>query len=166
MGSLLTGGIEFSGQTINASYLYTKSGENQATLAENTRGKQFVMDEAGVGIYVPDDPTNPGNVAFADSSPYLRQQTSSYTKRTTETVILDGDHELPAGLKLDWTYAQSTAKLSEAKTQFGSKWFGPREFLDFSSAAVMSSFVPPPHRPWGTFSTSTRTSASEAPSTR
>lgn len=130
-GSLFTGGIEFSGQAINASYLYTKSGENQATLAENTRGKQFVMDEAGAGIYVPDDPTNPGNVAFADSSPYLRQQTSSYTKRTTETFILDGEHELPAGLKLDWTYSQSTATLSEAKTQFGSKWFGPREFFGF-----------------------------------
>ena len=129
-GGLATAGIEFGQNAINLTYLLTQSAEDTATLAEDTRGKEFYFPG-----YDPNDPNSPG-AGFEDvrAAPYIRTETLEYTERSTDTLQLSGRHTLPIeafgpeGLRFvapefEWSVAHSTATLDQPdKRQFGSFW--------------------------------------------
>jgi len=134
-GGLASVGIASDNHAVDLTYLYTKNVEDKATLAENTRGKEFYFPNYDVT-----DPNDPGNIAFG-ASPYLRTHTLEYTERTTSTLQLHGDHRLPYEIspesdstwirflepELDWTIARSTANFDQPdKRLFGAQW---RPFL-------------------------------------
>jgi hypothetical protein len=56
-GGLLSGAIESENHTLAATYLYTRDAEDSATLAEDTRGKEYFFPG-----YDPDDIENEGNL--------------------------------------------------------------------------------------------------------
>lgn len=123
LGTLATAGIETKNHSVSLAWLNSLTSEDSATLAEDTRGKQFFFPG-----YDPNNPTTPGH-AEADSAPYLRLETLQYTERTTDTVQLSGKHvfELQGGSMkspvLDWTASRSAANKSQPdKRVFGSKW--------------------------------------------
>jgi outer membrane receptor protein involved in Fe transport len=130
-GGLGAFGVETEHHSVGLTYLYTRTAEDTATLAEDTRGKEFFFPG-----YDPDDPTGPGNLpADILAAPYIRTETLQYTERTTQTLQLHGKHTLPTGEfglegfftflepELDWTLANSTATLDQPdKRQFGSLW--------------------------------------------
>jgi len=159
-GGLVTTGIEFGGQSVSAAYMYTRIAEDAATLAENTRGKEYYFP-----TYNRFDSRHPGN-AQRDLSPYLRTETLTYSERITETFQIRGEHKAPIaefGMdriltllppELDWTWAHSTARLWEPdKRQFGSMWWAR------SYNAGFPPWVPPfeteethrPYKPSATF---------------
>jgi len=130
-GALMSGAIESENNSIGATYLYTRDAEDTATLAEDTNGKEFFFPG-----YDPDDPDHPGNdPENRDFAPYLRTHALAYQERTTETIILRGDHRLPVGrvgiedfveiedVELDWTLSSSRATFYEPdKRLFGAVW--------------------------------------------
>jgi len=137
-GGLGTAGVEFENHRIGAAYYYARTTEDTATLAEDTRGKEFFFPD-----YDPDDPTGDGNTpGTRNSAPYIRTETLLYRERTTETLQFNGRHVFP-GLEflwlplhdgidgvfrplppeLDWTVSTSSADADEPdKRQFGSLW--------------------------------------------
>jgi len=144
-GGLGSIGLEAPGQRVGLSFLFTHSAEDSATLAEDTRGKEYYFPN-----YDPYDPTGPGNDPDSlNAAPYLRTQTLQYTERTTSTLQLAGEHELGldafriGGLAfrnpvLDWSLSHSTAVLDQPdKRQFGSLW------LPESFNPGVPPFVPP-----------------------
>ncbi len=130
-GALAVAGLESERHALNLTYLYTRSADDVATLAEDTRGKQYFFPG-----YEPNDPDSPGaSFDQVRAAPYLRTETLEYTERTTETYQLSGKHELPdpefalgtslrfAPPELAWSLATSTATLDQPdKRQFGSFW--------------------------------------------
>lgn len=123
LGTLATTGIETDNHSVTFAWLNSLTSEDSATLAQDTRGKQFFFPG-----YDPSNPTTPGH-AEADAAPYLRLETLQYTERTTDTLQLSGRHqfELQGGNmkspELDWTASRSSAnKYQPDKRVFGSKW--------------------------------------------
>ena len=129
-GGLGVVGLETENHSISLLTLYTRSAEDTATLAEDTRGKAFYFPG-----YNPNDPSNPGNQK-RDEAPYLRTETIEYTERTTQTVQLSGKHTLPfpelemehylkvLHPELDWSLSHNSAGLNQPdKRQFGSMWW-------------------------------------------
>ncbi len=153
-GGLGTLGVESENHSLNLIYLYTRIAEDEAVLAEDTRGKRFYFPG-----YDPDgDPFTDPLLTDNDrgAAPYLRTETLKYTERTTESLQLNGEHKLPdldLGVEdvikfrqpvLDWTLARSEAHLYEPdKRQFGSTW--APETLD----PGFPPFVPPSITPRG-----------------
>lgn len=133
-GGLGTVGLETDAHKLLLTALYTHTAEDVATLAEDTRGKEFFFPG-----YVPDDPNDPGNTAGRFSAPYIRTETLEYTERSTATLQLHGEHILPvagfgfgplafAAPELDWSLARSFAAMEQPdKRQFGSL-FLPESF--------------------------------------
>lgn len=133
-GGLGTAGIETTNHRLNLTYLYTRTAEDTATLAEDTRGKAYFFPG-----YDPNDPMAVGNTPTNRSAaPYIRTETLEYTERTTQTLQLNGRHTLPFGdfgiddvltfkaPVLDWILSTSSADLNQPdKRQFGSLWWGP-----------------------------------------
>jgi len=123
-GGLGTVGAETGNHKVNLVYLYTRTAEDTATLAEDTRGKQFFFPG-----YDPRNPSTPGHEERL-SAPWIRLETLEYTERVTDTLQLNGRHKLPfleLGIfrtpELDWTLAGSSARLNQPdKRQFGSLW--------------------------------------------
>ena len=130
-GALGVLGFEMPGHALKLVYLYTHVAEDTATLAENTRGKEFFFPG-----HDPNDPTTPGHdERFA--SPFIRAETLAYQERTTQTLQFSGKHTLPVGEytlvddaltllppELDWTFAVSSAEQNEPdKRQFGTSFF-------------------------------------------
>ncbi len=132
LGSL---GVEISEKhKINLTYLFSRTTDDTAILAEDTRGKQTFFPG-----YDPNDPSTPGH-SERDAAPYLRLETLEYVERETDTLQLHGEHTIPIGdfevadflsIKepiFDWTVALSTAsRLEPDKRQFGSVWYPQRE---------------------------------------
>lgn len=128
-GGLGTLGIETDEHALSVVYLFTRSAEDSATKAEDTRGKQYFFPG-----YDPNDPLSPG---FNQGAPYLRLQTLDYTERLTSTLQLHGVHRLAplsltkrAPAELDWTIARSSADRDQPDRRFfASSWeggnFGP-----------------------------------------
>jgi outer membrane receptor protein involved in Fe transport len=141
-GGLTTAGLEVGEHALDFTYLYTRTAEDTATLAEDTRGKHYFFPG-----HNPDDPTTPGHDK-PDAAPYLRLETLDYVERTTDTFQIHGRHKLPIeGFwafrqpELDWAIARSSADLDEPdKRQFGSAWYPGR--------SVGPIFIPPTHRPF------------------
>ena len=140
-GGLATGGIQWEAwgrHEIDAAYLYTRTTDDAATLAEDTRGKQWFTETFYDVPYELDDPDNPGNIRENQlAAPYLRTQTLNYTERTVESTQFSGDHAWDAsyldigiddviqftGIEFDWTGSFGRATQYEPdKRQFGSKW--------------------------------------------
>lgn len=139
-GGLATAGIEWGGHEVGVAYLYSRTTEDKAVLAEDTRGKQWFIDQyyPDSGPYDPYDITNPGNSRdnlFA--APYQRSQTLYYRERTVESLQLSGRHDLefeevaPAipdvltftGIEIDWNVSRNQARQYEPdKVQFGARW--------------------------------------------
>ncbi|MCC6670945.1 MAG: TonB-dependent receptor [Planctomycetes bacterium] len=141
-GTLGTFGVETDDHSLNFTYLYTRTAEDSATLAEDTRGKQYYFPG-----HNPDDPTTPGHDK-PDAAPYLRLETLEYTERTTDTLQVHGRHGLPVDRflifgrpELSWTIAHSSADLYQPdKRQFGSAWYPGRQ--------IGPIYIPPTHRPF------------------
>jgi TonB-dependent receptor len=119
-------GIESENHSLGFMYMRTRVTDDIATLAEDTRGKEY---------YFPGyDPENPGDVN-PDEAPYTRAETLEYTERTTETFQFNGKHTLMdpqwqigdwilfSNPEIDWTAAINSAELDQPdKRQFGSVW--------------------------------------------
>ena len=152
-GGLASVGIESELNKLGLTYLYTRTAEDVATLAEDTRGKEYYFPG-----YDPYDPTGTGNDPDnLDAAPYIRTQTLEYTERTANTLQLRGQHELdlrshsvgPLTFRapmIDWTVAFSGAVLDQPdKRQFGSLW-KPESFNPGAPP-----FIPPFTSPSGYF---------------
>jgi TonB-dependent receptor len=118
-GTLATLGLKSEHHAIGFTWLYTRTASDTATLAEDTRGKQYFFPG-----HNPDDPTTPGHRLLL-AAPYLRLETLSYIERTTSTLQLNGDHKFPELLgttpEFEWVLAHSNAGYDEPdKRQFGS----------------------------------------------
>lgn len=130
-GGLGTLGIETDEHALTLAYLFTRSADDIATRADDTRGKQYFYPG-----HDPDVPTSPGHEAPA-GAPYLRFQTLEYTERATSTLQLSGRHRFgllapsrKAPAELDWTIARSSADRNQPdKRLFATSWvagsFGP-----------------------------------------
>jgi outer membrane receptor protein involved in Fe transport len=147
-GALAVVGVENENHAFNLAYLYSRTVEDKATLAEDVRGKELFFPG-----FDPYDPTTPGHEA-PDAAPYLRLETLEYTERATGTWQLSGRHTFPFEsfalgeiaafnrVEADWTFARSFAELNQPdKRQFSSAWFPERQ--------VFPGFVIPAHyRPY------------------
>ena len=81
-------GLETENHSLDLTYLHTHVAEDKVTIAEDTRGNEYYYPGYDVN-----DPAGTGNVGSdRDSAPYLRQETVTYTERTTETLQLHGTH--------------------------------------------------------------------------
>ena len=129
-GGLGTFGLESDDHKLGLTYLYTRTAEDTATLAVDTRGKEYFFPG-----YDANDPTGPGNTPETTrAAPYLRLETLEFVERTTSTLQFNGKHKLPFGgfewgglnfkeHELDWIVALSNANLYQPdKRQFGSYW--------------------------------------------
>jgi outer membrane receptor protein involved in Fe transport len=129
LGGIAALGLENENNKLDLNYFYSRTTEDTATLAEDTRGKEFFFPG-----YDPDDPNGAGH-AETSAAPYRRSETLDYTERDTASLQLRGQHTLPwEGYRLghdirferpelDWTLAHSSASLDEPdKRQFGSVW--------------------------------------------
>jgi hypothetical protein len=135
-GGLLGAGIESENHALNLSYFYTHSAEDTATLAEDTRGKEYFFPG-----YDPGDPFGPGHgPGEINAAPYLRLETLDYQELSTGTLQLNGRDKFDVGEyglgdslefaspEIDWTVAFSSATFNEPdKRQFGALWL-PNSF--------------------------------------
>ncbi|MCA9319352.1 MAG: TonB-dependent receptor [Planctomycetes bacterium] len=143
-GGLAALGLETENHAINLLYLYSRTAEDTATLAEDTRGKQYFFPG-----FDPNDATTPGH-SEPDAAPYVRLETLEYSERTTGTFQVSGKHTLPFDElgpflrpQFDWAVAFSFANLNQPdKRQFGSLWFPERSVGSFTIPAVHRAFKP------------------------
>lgn len=156
LGGLATFGVETENHSLALAYLYTRTAEDVATLAEDTRGKEYFFPG-----HNPLDPFGESNGAQGqDKAPYLRLETLQYTERDTGSLQLNGEHLLPMRewefgdwltLKkpvLSWTVSRNEASLNQPdKRQFGSLWWGPR-FVPGVPPFTHASWEPPRHQPY------------------
>lgn len=125
-------GIETEDHKLTLLYMRTQATEDKATLAEDTRGKDYFVTQNVPG-YDPLAPADNGD--YTTAAPYQRNQTLEYIERNTKTLQLHGDHTLPfpeMGIpgffvllppEVDWTVAESSSGLlSPDKRLFGSEW--------------------------------------------
>lgn len=136
-GGLGALGLETEFHSLDFVSMYTRTTEDTATIAENTRGKAYYFPG-----YDPNDPQGLGNIDDPatgdderDISPYLRLQTLKYSERTTSTVQLSGRHDLGIGEvgidnlltlrnpQLDWIVSHNVAEMYEPdKRLFSTQW--------------------------------------------
>ena len=136
-GTLTTAGLQTKNHSVTFAWLNSLTSEDSATLAEDTRGKEFFFPG-----YDPNNTSTPGHAENL-AAPYLRLETLQYTERTSDTLQLSGRHtfeiEGAGSLKspqFDWTASRSTAdKLQPDKRVFGSSW-------DSTNGGTWSPFKP------------------------
>ncbi len=147
-------GVETENHSLSLLNLYTRTTEDEATLAEDTRGKKFYFPD-----YNPDDPTDTGNQERT-AAPYLRTETLQYTERSTHTIQLSGKHD-PFDLNfkignfmkflrpdIDWNVSHSVATLDQPdKRQFGSLYYA-QSYNPGSPPYVPPSTLPEVQRPF------------------
>ena len=136
-GGLGTLGLESENHRLGLTALYTHIAEDVATLAEDTRGKEFFFPG-----YDPDDPTHPGNNEGRRQAPYIRTETLEYTERDTGTLQLDGRHtlayegfELGSGMRfrrpeLAWRLSRSFADMDQPDKRTFGAFFLPASNVD------------------------------------
>ena len=131
-GSLGVLGLETENHSIAFVGMYTRTAEDKAVLAEDTRGKEYYFPG-----YNPYNPYIEGNLK-GDAAPYIRAQTLEYTERTTQTFQLRGTHRFSdpdfsisdkvdfLEPELDWNVSYSSADMNKPDTRmFGTAWYGP-----------------------------------------
>jgi outer membrane receptor protein involved in Fe transport len=138
-GALGTIGLEKGDHSFGLTYLFTRTTEDTATLAVDTRGKQYFHPG-----HDPNDPNSPGfGTGFGGNpdgsllleAPYLRLETLEYTERQTGSIQLSGKHKFELGrfevldvfragnMELDWTASSNFADSYQPdKRQFGTRW--------------------------------------------
>ncbi len=135
-GGFGTIGLQTEGGSLMLNALVARNSSDTATLATDTRGKEYYFPG-----YDPTDPVGPGNTPGTRfEAPYLRLETLDFVERTTSTLQLIGQHKLDWGSfglgsalqlsnpVLDWTVSHSTADMNEPdKRQFGAYWL-PRSY--------------------------------------
>jgi len=149
-GGLATAGLESDHHSVHVNYLYTRTAEDVATLATDTRSKEYFFPG-----YDKDDINDPGNLPQnRDSAPYLRLETLEYTERSSDSLQFHGDHDLRIGKhslgpfkllepKLDWSVSRSRADLDQPdKRQFGALWLP--EVLNPGFPPFLPPFLEPP----------------------
>lgn len=148
-GGLGTIGLETDNHSLHLTGLYTRTAEDTATLAIDTRGKAYYFPG-----YDPDDPLDQGNQSNnLLSAPYLRLETLEYTERTTGTLQLNGKHTLPIDdfkfssfafhkPELEWIVARSFAGLNQPDKRFFSALWEPES--DGGSAPLWLPYKPSP----------------------
>ena len=152
-GGLATTGIETENHELGLTWLYTHTAEDTATVATDTRGKQWLFGPD----YDPTNPTHPGNSPEnLAAAPYLRFDTLEYVERTTSSLQLHGKHRLE-GLKgfartpwtfgtpeLSWTASSSFADQDQPdKRQFGAWWTPAVEIVPGLTIPATWSTLPP-----------------------
>jgi outer membrane receptor protein involved in Fe transport len=143
-GGLATIGLESEHHLVALTYLYSRVAEDAATLAVDTRGKQYFFPG-----YDPNNPNTPGHNE-PNAAPYLRLETLDYTERTTSTLQLHGRHSAEKdpqgndiGPVIDWTIAKSTAGLDEPdKRQFAEFWEPGHQVGPFTVPAFHGPYKP------------------------
>ncbi|RZO87758.1 MAG: hypothetical protein EVA58_01840 [Kiritimatiellaceae bacterium] len=140
-------GLEFDDQSFNIFYLRTHVQEEKATLAEDTRGKEFVypgydrFNEIYLTRQISQD-------SIAD---YRRSHTTEYLERDTETIQFTGKNKIGFdnvdlgkylefnSLNIDWSVSKNESKLlSPDKSIFSSRWnAGFSEIFDFGGGIVL-----------------------------
>jgi len=135
-GGLTSFGVQNENHAINFRWLSSRVAEDIATLAEDTRGKQY---------YFPGhDPAVPGSPGFDDilAAPYLRLQTLNYVERATDTLQLAGKHRIALDgrrtykAEIDWAVAKSNAHRDQPdRRQFASAWNPNGVYLQYKPAA-------------------------------
>ncbi len=161
-GTLGTFGIETDDHAVNLTYLYTHEAEDSATLAVDTRGKEYYFPG-----YNPRNSTGPGNdPSERMAAPYQRIETLEYTERTTGTLQLSGRNRIPMGdfrlgdafefkePELTWTISKSFADIEQPdKRQFGAIWL-PASYdtvFDFTNPAIWLPLKPAENTNLGNF---------------
>jgi TonB-dependent receptor len=156
LGSFGTLGVQGESSSITLTGLVSRTSTDTATLATDTRGKEYFFPG-----YDPHDPTGDGNTpGTRGAAPYLRLETLDFVERTTSTLQLNGHHQLSWGgfalgdaLKasdpvFDWTLSHSTADMSEPdKRQFGAIWM-PRSYNPGAPPFLPPYFTPPTWLPY------------------
>lgn len=131
-GTLGAIGVETENHALNLLYAYNHSAESEAVLLEDTRGKYYFFPN-----HDPNDSSSEGH-EDADQiahSPFRRNETLTYTERTSDTLQLKGKHTLPLkemelgsvlatrDPELDWTLAKSSSILDIPHQRlFQSEW--------------------------------------------
>ncbi len=164
-GTLGTVGWETEDNSLNLLYMYTRSAEDVATLAEDTTGKaslhKYWPDYYGPEYdnYNSSDPSHPANNIYPQAAPYIRTQTLQYTERTTQSVQLKGHHilldqDFEYSVKdyfklerpeFDWNLSFNSSELYQPdKRQFGSTWWAAQynSIYDFSTPASYHPYKP------------------------
>lgn len=142
LGGLAALGLESKYHSLTLNALYSRTADDTATLAEDTRGKKYFFPG-----YDPNDLNGPGH-AEQEAAPYLRLETLQYDERTLHSVQLQGKHTFPIeesgplkSPELGWTLSHSEAELYEPdKRQFGELWIPGQKVGSFE--------VPPLHLPF------------------
>jgi len=151
-GGLGAVGLETDTHSLMLLYMQTHSAEDKATVAEDTRGKDFYVTSQVPGY----DPLGVADSTdYNDAAPYRRNQTLQYTERDTDTLQLSGDHTLPfpefgnpsffrvLKPELDWTVAQSSSELhTPDKRLFGSKWIPTTETVTTGRGGTTTNTIP------------------------
>ncbi|MHC4375034.1 MAG: TonB-dependent receptor [Planctomycetota bacterium] len=156
-GGLLSLGMETDNHTLGLAALYTRTTEDRATLAENTRGKELFFPG-----YDPDDVDDPGNdPENILVSPYLRTQALEYTEREATTIQLSGSHYFESAgefnlgdsfafrqPELNWVASYSTASLDQPDRRLFGSVFVPANFEPPNPFGGGGELNPPSYAPF------------------
>lgn len=155
-GSLDALGVETERNKFKLLYMRTQATEDKATLAEDTRGKEYAFP--GYDPYDLNDPGN--NKDEVETAPYQRFQTVEYTERVTQTIQLSGEHTVPfpeIGIprvitvlepEVDWTVSKNMSSLNTPdKRMFGSKWIPSYTLPGFPIWGIPDTTIPSVYLP-------------------
>jgi outer membrane receptor protein involved in Fe transport len=146
-GALGVVGLETRAHAISLTYMYTHAAEDQATLAQDTRGKYYFFP-----TYNPKDPDSDGYWQVS-AAPFERIETLQYTERETATLQLKGHHILPfddwgsrdkflfLAPELDWTLAGSSSSQYQPDKRMFASWWHPLLGGAFVPLKALSSFT-------------------------
>jgi len=140
-GGLGAFGIETEDHRLGAKFLYTQLDENQAVRLIDQRGKEYFFPG-----YDPNDQNSPGYLDFT-SAPWTRLETLDYSRLETESIIVNGEHNLnflgpDEGAEheqgafalgtptIDWRISTSRASENQPdQTQFAAYWVPEFEII-------------------------------------
>lgn len=149
--TLATIGIQDPRNSVALTWLRTRTTEDVATLAIDTRGKEY--------FFPGHDPTDVNDPAwdrtFRFAAPFVRFETLEYTERESDTLQLGGRHTLDVdpvrvaswlearAPELEWVISDNSATLDQPdKRQFGAAW--SPAYLDPGVPPFLPPFLEPP----------------------
>ncbi|MEO0481637.1 MAG: TonB-dependent receptor [Planctomycetota bacterium] len=144
-GTLATAGIKSENNELSFTFLLTRSAEDTATIAEDTRGRQFFFPG-----YDPNDPSSPG-FGNIESAPLLRRETLAYEERQLTSGQLHGEHTLDfaefgifKAPKIDWTLSLNRSESNEPdRRQLSNTFQDPLVFNGVELVPASQAALPP-----------------------